>query len=73
MLCYMCWAGRFQYSSETNENSSLSPGISPIKFGSIIFKRNHLGIYNHTDASITRTYLEIKEEDMLSTYDMLEF
>ena len=37
MLCYMCWAGCFQYSSETNENSSLSPGISPIKFGFLKF------------------------------------
>lgn len=30
-------------------------------------------LFNHSNASITRIYLGIKEEGMLSTYDMLEF
>ena len=30
-------------------------------------------LFNHSNASITRIYLGIKEEEMLSTYDMLEF
>ena len=30
-------------------------------------------LFNHSNASITRIYLGIKEDEMLSTYDLLEF